>query len=192
MDKKAVDPTLSSFPFIISSEEHKSVLIIATEYKILLALLDSFFYQRDLYSYFNDLKTSFIKPLECKLKIIFKQENNDRIKAFISQRVDNVKDAPSKMIDSCLERSRKTIILDRILINKPNSDPYLELDPKKLKKATALHFQTVAGSLNKIVTDPMIPDFSNFWTQWEEYYCPLPHINNNIYDHILDASTYDE
>ncbi|CAI2201699.1 2270_t:CDS:1, partial [Funneliformis geosporum] len=33
-------------------------------------------------------------------------------------------------------------------------DPYLELDQNKLKKATALHFQTVAGSLNKEVTDP--------------------------------------
>ncbi|CAI2198033.1 13040_t:CDS:1, partial [Funneliformis geosporum] len=49
-------------------------------------------------------------------------------------------------------------------------DLYLELDQKKLKKATALHFQTVAGSLNKKVTDPTTPNFSNFWPQWEEFY----------------------
>ncbi|CAI2194777.1 7844_t:CDS:1, partial [Funneliformis geosporum] len=139
-------------------------------HKISSASIDSLFYQNDLHSYLINLKAFIIKPLESKLKIVSKQENTDRIKAFISQRADNYKDAPSKMIDSYLEKSRNTIVLDKILINKPNQNSYIELDQNKLKKATTLHFQTVAVLLNKEVTDLTTPNFSNFWSQWKEFY----------------------
>ena len=134
-------PSSLSIPFFISLEEHSNILKIANEHHISSASLDSIYYQRNLLNYFQELKASIIKPLECKLKIVSKKENNERIKEFITKRMDNFKDAPSKMIDSCLERSRQTIVLDRLLINEPNNDPFLELDPCRIKEATTKHFQ---------------------------------------------------
>ena len=72
LDKISSEPTPPFSPFNISLEEHKSVLTIALEHKISSASLDSFFYQKNLFSYFNDLKASIIKQLKCKLKIFSK------------------------------------------------------------------------------------------------------------------------
>src|SRR5215216_6473793 len=77
MDKEAASPTFLSFSFSITLEEHNNVLKIANEHKISSASLDSLYYQQDLNSYITDFKASIIKPLECKLKIISKQETND-------------------------------------------------------------------------------------------------------------------
>src|SRR5215216_2932544 len=96
------------------------------------------------------------------------------------------------MIDSCLERPKQTIVLDRILVKEPNKDPYLELDPTLIKKNTALHFQTVAGAQNIEVTDPTSLHFSDHWAQWEPFYQPLSNIDDDVYDQIMDAPTYDE
>jgi len=134
---KDLERAILPVSFAVNLSEHSSVLKTANEHHISSASLDSFYYQQDMLNYFKDLKASIIKPLESKLNTISKQESNDRIKDFILKRVDNYKDAPSKMIDSCLERTRNTIVLDRVLVNEPNKEPYLELDPDKIKKATA-------------------------------------------------------
>ena len=65
----------------------------------------------------HKLKHDIIKLLQVKQLLISKHENNDQILKFIQQRVDNFKDASTKMIDSCLERNRKAIVLDHLLIN---------------------------------------------------------------------------
>ena len=78
------------------------------------------------------------------------------------------------------------------MINKPNTDPYLELNPSSIKKATAQHFQTVAGAQNINVTNPNLAHFSDSWPQWESFYHPLSTINDNEYDNVLDAPSYDE
>jgi len=134
---------LTSSPFIV--DLHKKVLKISNEHRISTAQLDSLFYQNSIKAYLFELKQAIIKPFECKLKIFSKNENNKRIKEFVLQRATNYTDAPAKMIDSCLERTRKTIVLDRVLINTNTNDPYLELDPDKIKSATMNHFKNVAG-----------------------------------------------
>ena len=144
-------------------------------------------------TYVKELKNSIIKSLECKLNIVFKNESNDRIKAFIQRRVSNFSDAPSKMIDSCLERTHKTIVLDRLLIkDNINDDPYLELDPDKIKIATANHFKYIAGITNQDKTDPTSPTFSQHWPLWEEFYQPISSVNDDAYDSILDIPSFDE
>ena len=99
------DTSSQTDPFIIDSITHSKILKIASEYLILSANLDVLFEQNNVTEYYKEFKLSIIKPLESKLKIFSKNESNERIKKFIKQRVDNFKDAPSKMIDSCLERS---------------------------------------------------------------------------------------
>ena len=91
----------------------------AAEHLIFSAYLDALYYQRDIPNYLCELKSSIIKPLEAKQRFVCKEEKNNKIKNFIQQHMENFNDAPSKMIDSYLERSSKTIILDRILITDP-------------------------------------------------------------------------
>ncbi|CAI2187947.1 1550_t:CDS:1, partial [Funneliformis geosporum] len=51
-----------------------------------------------------------------KIKLLDKMEDEQRIASFIYQRVNNFTDNPLAMIDSCPERRKTSIILDRILV----------------------------------------------------------------------------
>ncbi|CAI2189151.1 6722_t:CDS:1, partial [Funneliformis geosporum] len=54
---------------------------------------------------------------------------------------------------SCLERNRKAIILDKVMIDTDTPSQYLALVPDDIKVHTAIHFQTITDSTNRIVTD---------------------------------------
>ena len=70
----------------------------SAEHLISSAQLDAFYYQRGyLLITLRELKLSIIKPMEAKQRIVCKEEKNIRIKNFIQQRINNLKDAPSKM-----------------------------------------------------------------------------------------------
>src|SRR5215216_4293623 len=181
---------LTSSPIIV--ELHKKVLKISNEHWISTAQLDSLFYQNSINAYMFELKQAIIKPFECKLKIFSKNENNKRIKEFVLQRVTNYTDAPAKMIDSYLERTRKTIVLDRVLIDTNTNDPYLELDPDKVKSATMNHFKNVAGSSNLHLDDLIATGHSEAWKFWKDEYKPLKSIDDNLYNTILNPPTYNE
>ncbi|CAI2185629.1 15634_t:CDS:1, partial [Funneliformis geosporum] len=82
--------------------------------------------------------------MQLKQCIVSQTENNERILEFIKQRNENFKDSPTKMIDSCLERNRKNIILDKVMVNANTLSQYLTLVPEDIKALTAMHFQTIA------------------------------------------------
>ncbi|CAI2198936.1 11745_t:CDS:1, partial [Funneliformis geosporum] len=90
--------------------------------------------------------------MQAKQQIISRTENNEQISEFIKKRNDNFKNSSTKMIDSCLERNRKAIILDRIMIHADTPKQHLELIPDEIKKQTALHFQKIADSTNRDVS----------------------------------------
>jgi hypothetical protein len=49
------------------------------------------------------------------------------------------------MIDSILNRKKRSIIMDRLLIDIPNSnDKYFSIDPTEIKNAAINHFQNYA------------------------------------------------
>src|SRR3954447_17368268 len=96
------------------------------------------------------------------------------------------------MIDSFLERNRKTIVLDRILVDHNTPNQHLALDPEAIKFHTAQYFQTIAGSTNRIVTDPDTADFSPNWHNWEHYYDLIEEIPDNTYDSLMDLLSVDE
>ncbi|CAI2173625.1 4560_t:CDS:2 [Funneliformis geosporum] len=77
------------------------------------------------------------------------------------------------MIDSCLERNRKAIILDKVMVNADTTSQYLAVVPEDIKAYAATHFQTIAGSTNKIVTDQSSHNFNPNWNEWQCYYEPL-------------------
>ncbi|CAI2201438.1 12895_t:CDS:1, partial [Funneliformis geosporum] len=77
-----------------------------------------------------------IKPMQAKQRIVSHTENNERILDFIKQRNENFKDSFTKMIDSCLERNRKAIILDKVIVNVDSPSQYLALVPDDIKAHT--------------------------------------------------------
>ena len=79
------------------------------------------------------------------------QYRNDSIKDFLQQRCENYSHNQKLMIDSVLNRSRKTIILDRIIVRSSDNSNNTTLitDPEAILHHTNLHFQTVAGGMHR-------------------------------------------
>jgi hypothetical protein len=78
-------------------------------------------------------------------KIELQKSKELSIKQCIDQRCDNLSTNPSKMIDSILNRKKRSIIMNRLLIDIPNSnDKYFSIDPTEIKNAAINHFQNYA------------------------------------------------
>ena len=86
------------------------------------------------------------------------------------------------MIASCLEKSNKKIVIDR-LMHSSNSVDTLVTDPDDIKHLTNEHFQKCAGGVNE---EKRIPN------RWRNQYAPCDHINENIYDNLMTPPSYDE
>src|SRR5271165_5074055 len=100
------------------------------------------------------------------------------MKHFIQQRCDDYKENQAHMIDSILNRKRRCINIDSILVNDE-----LELDPQIIMKETNKHYQTVAGSEHSYVPIP---------TEWKDDFEPLTSINEGIYDELMAPITIQE
>ncbi|CAB5372051.1 unnamed protein product [Rhizophagus irregularis] len=87
------------------------------------------------------------------------------------------------MIDSILERKRKTIILDRLLIERDGVQS-LCLDDKEIVKEAENHYQNVAGkrSNNFLVLDD----------RWSNRYKPIQQIDQMWYSEILIPISIEE
>ena len=192
INKSLIQSPLPLAPFPISLKEHKSLLSIASQYHISTASIDGHYSTNRPLMYLTELKSDIIKPMQAKQQIISRTENNERILEFIKQRNENFKNSPTKMIDSCLERNRKAIVLDRIMIHADTPNQHLELVPDEIKKQTASHFQTIAGSTNRDVSSYNSPNLNPNWNNWERHYDPIETIDNDCYSGIMDIPTYDD
>ena len=59
---------------------------------------------------------------------------------FIQQRCQNYQDNPKAMLDSLLNRSKKVIRLDRLVVKDSHGDQILLTEPDDIKQATIHHF----------------------------------------------------
>jgi hypothetical protein len=100
----------------------------------------------------------------------------------LETRLENFNSAPSKMIDSILNRTKKTIILDRCLDNSSTACDLLTSE-SDVRKESARHFQMAAGSTHSDVS---------LDEEWSPFYQPVQYINNNIYHDLIVAPTADE
>ena len=89
------------------------------------------------------------------------------------------------MLDSLLNRDKRFIILDRIIINK-NGEQILLTDEASIKQETNNHFQRVAGSKH------VSKEFSKEWTEWKHEYRPKEDINSSIYNDLMSPPTKSE
>ncbi|PKK60657.1 hypothetical protein RhiirC2_793009, partial [Rhizophagus irregularis] len=111
---------------------------------------------------------------------IYKQE---KIRFYVERRLDDLQDNKSRMIDSILERKRRTITLDRVLIERDGVQS-LCLDDKEIVKEAENHYQNVAGkrSNNSLILDD----------RWSNRYKPIQQIDQTWYSEIITPITIEE
>jgi len=89
----------------------------------------------------------------------------------------------TQMIDSLLNRTKRTIVLDRLLVKDPVHGNMLITDATTIKKLAADHYQTYAipTSAPKPMND-----------RWTAQYAPKADINPIWYQAVMDPPTWDE
>jgi hypothetical protein len=116
-----------------------------------------------------------------------KVHRDQRIKEFESIRCSNYADNKSAFIASSLNKSKRSIILDKAMDIRQDGSEVLLTEPSLVKSKAIDHFQTFAG----------IPPKGNynrdeFKPRWKNSYSPLSSVNSSIYNGLMDQVTDDE
>src|SRR6266498_74468 len=134
---------------------------------------------------------SYIASLRTIVKIKCKQEemawSQQQVKLFADLRCDNYTDNLASFIDSSLERCKRKIVLDRVLINSSSNTLMLLTTGNDVKKAVNKHFQTFVP-LSTTSPTPLtaMPD------RWKSCYIPLDSVSNQIYDSLMSLPPIEE
>jgi hypothetical protein len=134
---------------------------------------------------FNSIRNSFKQLssiIQVKYDSLSRSFQDKQIKKFVNQCCDDYYDNQKHMIDSFLERNKRTIIIDRVLQTKDNQQ-VLVTDPDEIKRLTNDHFQNCAGGHH---TPRQIPD------QWKPQYEPRSDINDSIYNFLMSSPSEQE
>src|SRR3954471_7219023 len=109
------------------------------------------------------------------------------VKLYANTRCTNFAENKAAFIASSLSRTRRSIVLDRVMSPDSSGQMSLITDPSKIKMIANKHYQTIAGS-------PPTRKFTlqNMTAFCENIYMPKQNINSNIYDSLLAAPTDDE
>ena len=98
---------------------------------------------------------------------------------FIQRCCEDFHSNQSRMIDSVLERTKKKIVIDRIVVNNE-----LITDPVHVKSETAQHFQNCTGELPPAFVD--VPD------EWQSQYLPQTHVQSAWYSTLMDPISLED
>ena len=124
-----------------------------------------------------------IAALRSIIKIKCKQAeqhwSQQQIKLFADLRCDNYTDNLASFIDSSLERTKRKIVLDRVLINSNHNTPILLTEGKDIKKAINEHFQ------NFVPISSIVTSLDNMPDRWKSCYDPLTCVDSQIYDTLM-------
>ncbi len=117
-----------------------------------------------------------LQALILESQLLYKQHATDSMIRFIQQRCQDYQDNPKAMLNSLLNRSKRVIRLDRLVVKDSRGDQILLTDPAAIKQATIHHFQNVADSSHTP------KDHTIEWAQWLPEYAPRDYINSSIYN----------
>src|SRR5204863_268929 len=76
-----------------------------------------------------------------KSRLMEQNDINEQIRRHADIRCDNFSDNESKFINSSLDRTKRTIVIDRVFKSNPSSSPILLTHPYDIKKEVINHFQ---------------------------------------------------
>ncbi|HVI21775.1 MAG TPA: reverse transcriptase family protein, partial [Bacillus sp. (in: firmicutes)] len=138
---------------------------------------------KDLLENINSLR----KLSRTKRSLLEAQHKEEMIKSYANTRCTNFAENKAAFIASSLSRTRRSIVLDRVMSPDSSGQMSLITDPSKIKMIANKHYQTIAGS-------PPTREFTlqNMTAFWQDIYMPQQNINSNIYDSLLAAPTDDE
>ncbi|SRR6266498_2481199 len=81
-----------------------------------------------------------LQTLILKSRLLYKQHTYNSIISHTKQRCLNYQDNPKTIIDSLLNRSKRVIKLNRLIIKDNFDNKMLITDPTQIKSATIYHF----------------------------------------------------
>jgi endonuclease/exonuclease/phosphatase family metal-dependent hydrolase len=106
----------------------------------------------------------------------------EKIKFHLKKRCDDYTSDKGHMINSSLNREKRKITIDRLLIIQDNQE-ILTTDQNTIKQATNNHFQQCPGGVHE---EKIIPP------QWQQQYAPIEEINQDIYKYLMTPPNSDE
>jgi hypothetical protein len=117
-----------------------------------------------------------------KTRLMEQEYKEKSIKESLEKRCQDYKDNQSDMIDSLINRHRKTIRLDRCIDRSLNNNGLLT-NPTDVMNETKRHFQQVTGTVHH---------FKEIPEDWIPWYNPKDDIDPIIYDNLMSAPTENE
>src|SRR3954454_14296787 len=124
------------------------------------------------------------KLLKIKRSLLENQHKEQMVKAYADTRCTNFTENKVAFIASSLSKTRKCIVLDRVMSSDSTDQTLLITDPTKIKQVTNLHYQTIADSLPTRRTT-----LQDMTSSWQNIYIPEESIDISIYDSLLISPT---
>jgi hypothetical protein len=91
----------------------------------------------------------------------------------------------TKMLNSILNRYKDRIVVDRLIhIDQATSEPKLLVDPEDVLNHSPEQYVELQKKRNY--------GFNNISDEWKTWYDPIPSIDDNIYNNIMDIPSEDE
>ncbi|CAB4437700.1 unnamed protein product [Rhizophagus irregularis] len=122
----------------------------------------------------------------CETQLEFDHYKHDAMKSAIAERNANFYEDKGKFIRSSLNREKRSIVLDRVLVTDIPGSPQLLIAPDDIHAAAIKHFQNIVGpSRSPFKSLNELPE------RWKNRYTPLSEIDPDIYqlgDAPIDAS----
>ncbi|CAB4426174.1 unnamed protein product [Rhizophagus irregularis] len=134
-------------------------------------------------TYLNKFK-GILRPVQrlisAKLKLEFDHYKHDAMKSAIAERNANFYEDKGKFIRSSLNREKRSIVLDRVLVTDIPGSPQLLIAPDDIHAAAIKHFQNIVGpSRSPFKSLNELPE------RWKNRYTPLSEINPDIYQLVM-------
>ena len=105
------------------------------------------------------------------------------IKAYANARCTNFAKNKAAFIASSLSKTRRSVVLDRVMHTDRSGTVSLATDPSKIKEIANAHYQSVAGvpPIQRLKIDDMSP-------YWQNIYHPADCISESVYDSLAQIS----
>src|SRR5256886_2112437 len=101
----------------------------------------------------------------------------EQITKSIETRIENMEDNKKRMLDSILERERKSINIDRLIVKKDNKLELI-LEKEEILRETNKHFRGI--------TDSVVEQNEELENYWKNEYTPREDIDGHIYKSLLE------
>ena len=124
----------------------------------------------------------YLRLIKKIIKMETQKAKEEAISRRLIQRAEDTVTNQSRMLSSILDRDYRRIVIDRIVTVDSNNIPTLHTNPDDILKIAPTQF--------KALTHPRQHQFDSLTPEWTSIYSPLQHVNDNIYQSLMDPPTF--